>query len=77
MDVAFYLKCSFGRQGCGFESTPWFLWDMGSSVQLCFLWVVGLSPHLCFLGVGEFVLNFVLFGWWWWFYFDILGDYFF
>ena len=37
---------------------------------------MGLSPHLCFLGVGEFVLNFVLFGWWWWFYFDFLDDYF-
>ena len=34
MDVAFYLKWGFGRQGHGFESGSWFLRD------------VGLSPHL-------------------------------
>ena len=34
VDVAFYLKWGFGRQGGGFESGSWFLRD------------VGLSPHL-------------------------------
>ena len=34
VDVAFYLKWGFGRQGRGFESGSWFLRDMG------------LSPHL-------------------------------
>ena len=65
VDVAFYLKWGFGRQGRGFESGSWFLRDVGLSLQLWF-WgvvclspyifggVVGLSPHLCFLGVGGF-----------------------
>ena len=40
VDVAFYLKWGFGRQGCGFESGSWFLRD------------VGFSPHLGFEGCG-------------------------
>ena len=38
VDVAFYLKWGFGRQGRGFESGSWFWRD------------VGLSPHLCLFG---------------------------
>ena len=37
-------------EGHGFESTSWFLGDVGLRLQLCFLGVVGLSPHL-FVGV--------------------------
>ena len=47
MDVAFYLKWGFGRQGHGFESTAWFLGDVGLSLQLCFLGVV-VSVHIFF-----------------------------
>ena len=34
MDVAFYLKWGFGRQGRGFESGSWFLRDVGLSPDL-------------------------------------------
>ena len=61
MDVAFYLRLGFGRQGHGFESGSWFLGDVGLSLQLCFLGVVGLSPHLSFLGVGIFFFFLILF----------------
>ena len=51
MDVAFYLKWGFGRQGRGFESGSWVLRDVALNLQLCFSGVVGLSPHF-FLGGG-------------------------
>ena len=31
VDVAFYFKLGFGREGCGFESGSWF-WEWGESV---------------------------------------------
>ena len=34
-------------EGCGFESTSWYIRDMG------------LSRHLCFLGVGGIFFGFV------------------
>ena len=34
MDVAFYLKCGFERQGRGFESGSWFLRDVDLSPLL-------------------------------------------
>ena len=59
------LSPHLGFWGCGFESTSLF-WGG-----------CGFESTSLFWGVGEFVLNFVLFGCLWWFYFDFLGDYFF
>ena len=36
VDVAFYLKWGFGRQGCGFESGSWFMRDVGLNLDLGF-----------------------------------------
>ena len=73
MDVAFLLFL-FGIQGHGFESTSLFWGDVGLSLQLWFWRVVGLNPHFLFGGVvglstflfggvGNFLFNFVWFGW--------------
>ena len=59
VDVAFYLKWHFGRQRRGFESGSWF------ESTSWFLGEVGLSPHLCFLGWGEFLKKKISFGGGW------------
>ena len=70
------LSPQLGFWGYGFESTTWFLDDVGLSLQLCFLGGCGFESTSFFLGGGDFFLNFAWFGWWW-FYFDFLGFFFF
>ena len=36
VDVAYYLKLGFGREGHGFESASWFLGDVCLSLDLGF-----------------------------------------
>ena len=49
-------------EGRGFESTSWFLGNVGLSLQLCFLRVVGFSPHLFFGGDCGFESTSLFFG---------------
>ena len=57
-------------KGRGFESTSWFLGDVGLSLQLCFFGGCGFESTSLFLGGGGSFFKIL-------FYFDFLGDFFF
>ena len=69
VDVAFYIKLGFGREGRGFESGSCFLGDVGLSLDLAFggrefeygswFWGVGrvfFKIGFCLGGEGGFTL---------------------
>ena len=62
MDVAFYLKWGFGRQGRGFYSGSWFLGDVALSLQLCLQNIASLSVTVPGLSVSVTGLSVIVYG---------------